>query len=83
MSSNENGSIDGTKYVFRSSKDIMNSALQKPAGPLYHNDSIEKKQTLIKDDNATTLIKPVHSDFFIPEISLHEEDGRRRNRVLV
>jgi hypothetical protein len=60
-------------------------------------DSDDKKIPIINDDEHghahhhahededanTTLIKPGHSDFFIPEVCLHDNDGRNRNRVLV
>lgn len=70
------------KSTMRSHQEIINSALQKPAGPLYNNDSIEGPSRE-HSDNSTTVIKPGHSDFFIPEVSLHAQDGRKRNRVLV
>ena len=52
-------------------------ALQTPAGPLY------KKEAIDDDSGGTTEIKPVPSDFFIPEVALHDRDGRNRKRVLV
>ncbi len=76
----------------KASKDIIKSALQKPAGPLYKHDIHD---IIVKDNNtdsnnsndhdhaSTTLIEPGHSDFFIPEVSLHENDGRKKHRVLV
>lgn len=75
----------------KSSKDIIESALQKPAGPLYKHDIhdiIAKDNTGSTNNNdddhaSTTLIEPGHSDFFIPEVSLHENDGRKKHRVLV
>lgn len=30
-----------------------------------------------------TKVKPAKSTFFIPQIALHEDDGRERKRVLV
>ena len=75
--------------------DIIQSALQKPAGPLYNGNlsrdiilsSLNKSNDGNEDDNndhaITTLIEPGHSEFFIPEVSLHGDDGRKRHRVLV
>lgn len=73
--------------ILGSTQDIINSALQKPAGPLYRNGKIMDPNHLNShkdgDHATTTLIEPGHSDFFIPEVMLHDQDGRRRNRVLV
>ena len=74
--------------------EIISSSLQQPAGPLYNknhrgNKSNRSSDGEDKDDipENATLIKPdhsdYHSDFFIPEVQLHPEDGRRRKRVLV
>jgi len=63
-------------------EEIISNALQKPAGPLYMNGRIDQDKP-DHGEHSTTLIKPGHSDFFIPEVPLHENDGRKRNRVLV
>ncbi len=106
MSSSHGGSGSGSdnsdgfktdKYKMRSSKQIIDCALQKPAGPLYNDNSFDDDELVEwKDGNGdgdendgdenqqtTTLIKPGHSDFFIPEVCLHDGDGRNRSRVLV
>ena len=57
-----------------STEEILAKALQKPAGPLYGKKS---------DGNCATVIKPDSNDFFIPQVALYENDGRRRKRVLV
>ena len=57
-----------------STEEILAKALQKPAGPLYGKNS---------DGTCATVIKPDSNDFFIPQVALYENDGRRRKRVLV
>ncbi len=68
--------------------------LQSPAGLLFQNDSIvdlarqqkhfELEQLLPKDShNLTEVVKPPTSEFFIPQVKLHEGDGAARKRVLV
>jgi hypothetical protein len=78
-----------SKSLLSSSSTKSSSSLPKespplfpPAGPLY---KIMESQppSEISENDATTLIQPGHSDFFIPEVSLHDQDGRSRNRVLV
>ena len=68
-----------------------------PAGLLFHYDSIiapdilddvigenEFDNLIPKDsDNMTELVSPPESDFFIPQVKLHDGDGMKRKRVLV
>ena len=71
---------------------------QSPAGLLFHHDSItppsfdvdvldaeNEFDNLIPkdDDNITEFVTPPESDFFIPQIKLHDGDGMKRKRVLV
>jgi hypothetical protein len=69
-------------------------SLQTPSGLLFQNDSIvdlarqrksyELEQLLPKDpDNLTEVVKPPTSEFFIPQVKLHDGDGSVRKRVLV
>ncbi len=71
-----------SRKLLKTSKDIIGNALQKPAGPLYGEGLLDDEFTE-SDDTTTTLIKPGPSDFFIPEVALHESDGSNRSRVLV
>jgi hypothetical protein len=67
-----------SSYVQLKSSDVDSTdALQTPAGPLYLKEAIDN------DTGGTTEIKPSSSDFFIPEVPLHDRDGRNRKRVLV
>jgi len=70
---------------------------QTPAGLLFHYDSIVPPNVLDDviggnefdhlipkdDDNITELVAPPKSDFFIPQVKLHDGDGMKRKRVLV
>lgn len=71
---------------------------QYPAGLLFHYDSIKptslddddvvgenELDNLIPkgDDNITELVTPPESNFFIPQVKLHDGDGMKRKRVLV
>ena len=71
---------------------------QTPAGLLFHSDSIKPPRlddddvvggneldNLIPkdDDNITELVTPPESNFFIPQVKLHDGDGMKRKRVLV
>lgn len=65
---------------------IMHSALQKPLGSLYGNGvviDIDEDELGNLTDGATTMIKPTLGEFFIPQVALHEHDGRERKRVMV
>ena len=69
--------------------------LQTPAGLLFKKDSIvtrtrrqkacELEHLLPKDcDNLTEVVQPTtNSEFFIPQVKLHDGDGSERKRVLV
>jgi hypothetical protein len=59
-------------------KEIPEKALQNPAGSLYGGGKSE-----IDSTDGATLIIPEPSDFFIPQVELHDDDGRSRKRVLV
>ena len=74
---------------------IARQALQTPAGLLFGKDSIvdrisrqhktyELKHLLPKgSDNLTEVITPsTASEFFIPQVKLHTDDGSERKRVL-
>lgn len=66
---------------------------QKPAGLLFDHplnemvdDAIgnEFHRLIPKDDgNITELVTPPESQFFIPQVKLHDKDGMKRKRVLV
>lgn len=70
---------------------------QTPAGLLFHCNSIkptlddddvvgeDELDNLIPkdDDNLTELVTPPESNFFIPQVKLHDGDGMKRKRVLV
>lgn len=58
-------------------RDILDKALQTPAGPLYGGKSD------IDSNEGATLIQPELNDFFIPQVELHDQDRGRRKRVLV
>jgi hypothetical protein len=62
---------------------LIGEPLQSPAGHLYGGG-------IVDDDGDTeiivgdgTKVKPAKSTFFIPQIALHDEDGREKKRVLV
>jgi len=62
---------------------IIGTPLQKPAGHLYGGGVVDDEgdtEMLVGDG---TKVKPAKSTFFIPQIALHEEDGREKKRVLV
>ena len=66
--------------ILSSNNDIIGKSLHTPAGPLHEGKSIIQKPG---GGDGTTLIKPENSDFFIPQVALSEDDGRRKKRVLV
>ena len=77
-----------SKYRTLSNAEIIQKSLQKPAGPLFNHDihnivKVKNNDTDNDNDAHTTFIEPGPSDFFIPEVSLHENDGRKKHRVLV
>ena len=62
---------------------LIGEPLQKPAGHLYGSSVIDDENDVEILEGDGTKIKPAKSTFFIPQIALHEEDGRERKRVLV
>jgi len=63
-------------------KDILEEALQKPAGPLYGN-GVTTDSVIAEEGDGTTVIKPSSSEFFIPQVVWHQGDGPSKKRVLV
>lgn len=62
---------------------LIGEPLQNPAGHLFGGGIVDDEgdtEILIGDG---TKVKPAKSTFFIPQIALHEEDGREKKRVLV
>jgi len=66
--------------ILSHTNDTIGNSLHSPAGPLHDGKSIIQKPG---GCDGTTLIKPESSDFFIPQVALFEDDGRRTKRVLV
>lgn len=62
--------------------EILNRALQKPVGSLFGLFD-DGKYDVSEEGESTTIIKPSESNFFIPQVPLHEEDGRSKKRVLI
>jgi len=94
----ENTSKSVTRIKLENSKcPSAGEPQQTPAGLLFHYDSIippkidddvvgenEFDHLIPKDDdNITELVTPPESDFFIPQVKLHDGDGMKRKRVLV
>eukprot|EP00804_Cyclotella_cryptica_P009859 CCRYP_014178-RA/>CCRYP_014178-RA protein AED:0.02 eAED:0.02 QI:89/1/1/1/1/1/4/906/464 len=93
-SSKRNGNDTIARALTKSKCPNPGQSLQTPAGLLFQNDSIadlarqresyELEQLLPKDpDNFTEVVKPPTSEFFIPQVKLHDADGSTRKRVLV
>lgn len=59
----------------------MGKSLQKPAGPLWHADTIHSDDEEHNDADAYDY--SVGDRQFIPQVPLHGSDGRVRKRVLV
>ena len=79
MSSKAPKELD-TNAMLPNARSAIGKSLHTPAGPLHDGKSIIHKAG---GSDGTTLIKPDNSDFFIPQVNLFEDDGRRKKRVLV
>lgn len=80
MSSKHPEDLEKSAILPKNAKDIVGKSLHTPAGPLHDGKSVIQKPG---ECDGTTLIKPDNSDFFIPQVKLFEDDGRRKKRVLV
>lgn len=84
---NENPATD---LNFRRKRDnirkLMGESIQPPAGPLWAPDILDGPGVAVEQDTENT--NPQHAQYhhdldFIPQVSLHDKDGRDRKRVLV